>query len=473
MEKITINWFRKDLRLDDNPSLNFLSNLSLPILNIFIWDEEENLDKPIGSASKIWLYHSLVDLNNQLENKLLVLTGKAENIFEDLIKKYDIRTISWNRCYEPWRIKRDKILKIFLENQKISVKSFNGSLLWEPWNILKKDSTPYKVYSPFFKRGCLESDPPRKPISQTSKLNLFQAQRQISEIDDLKLFTNHAWTKTILKDWDISKVGAEKKKRSFFKYKIFNYKDGRNFPSRNSVSGLSPYINWGQISVNQLWDESHKLLVDDHQNPDILHFQSELGWREFSYNLLFHFPDINTKNFQEKFDNFPWINNEELLKKWQDGETGYPIIDAGMKELRKTGYMHNRVRMIVGSFLVKNLLIDWRLGEKWFWDNLFDADLANNSAGWQWVGGSGADAAPYFRIFNPITQGQKFDPDGTYTKQFLPVLEKIPQKFLFNPWDAPTDIREEASLYLGENYPFPIIDVKESRERALLAFKSI
>ena len=198
-----------------------------------------------------------------------------------------------------------------------------------------------------------------------------------------------------------------------------------------------------------------------------------MGWREFSYNLLFHFPDIITKSFQKKFENFPWINNQELLKKWQDGETGYPIIDAGMKELRKTGYMHNRVRMIVGSFLVKNLLIDWRLGEKWFWDNLFDADLANNSAGWQWVGGSGADAAPYFRIFNPITQGQKFDPEGTYTKQFLPVLEKIPQKFLFNPWDAPTDIREEASLYLGENYPFPIIDVKESRERALLAFKSI
>ena len=211
MEKIAINWFRKDLRLDDNPSLSYLSNLSLPILNIFIWDEEENLDKPIGSASKIWLYHSLLDLNNQLENKLLVMTGKAENVFKDLIKKYDIRTISWNRCYEPWRIKRDKILKTFLENKKISVKSFNGSLLWEPWNILKKDSTPYKVYSPFFKRGCLESDPPRKPILQPSKLNLFQAQKQISTIDNLKLFTNHTWTKTILKDWDISKVGAEKK----------------------------------------------------------------------------------------------------------------------------------------------------------------------------------------------------------------------------------------------------------------------
>ena len=208
MEKIAINWFRKDLRLDDNPSLNYLSNLSLPILNIFIWDEEDNLDKPIGSASKVWLYHSLLDLNNQLENKLLVMTGKAENVFKDLIKKYDIRTISWNRCYEPWRIKRDKILKIFLENKKISVKSFNGSLLWEPWNILKKDNTPYKVFSPFFKRGCLESDPPRKPILQPSKLNLFQAQRQISVIDDLKSLTNHTWAKRILKDWDISKFAA-------------------------------------------------------------------------------------------------------------------------------------------------------------------------------------------------------------------------------------------------------------------------
>ena len=277
----------------------------------------------------------------------------------------------------------------------------------------------------------------------------------------------------ILKKWNISESGANERKSIFFDDRIFKYKNGRNFPSMNSVSGLSPYISWGQVSVNELWYQCQNLLKTDQQNEDILHFLNELGWREFSYNLLYHFPQINIKNFQKKFDNFPWINNESLIKKWKKGETGYPIVDAGMKELRTTGYMHNRVRMIVGSFLVKNLLVDWRRGEEWFWDNLFDADMANNSAGWQWVGGSGADAAPYFRIFNPITQGQKFDPEGEYTKQFLPVLSKLPSKFLFNPWDAPSEIREKASVFLGKNYPFPIVDVKDSRQKALEAFKSL
>tara|TARA_B100000989_G_scaffold171946_1_gene128842 strand:+ start:10920 stop:12341 length:1422 start_codon:yes stop_codon:yes gene_type:complete len=471
MQKIAINWFRKDLRLHDNPSLAYLSKLSLPIINIFIWDAEENKEKPIGGASKIWLHYALHDLNKQLEYKLYVLSGKAEDIFNYLIREFQIQTISWNRCYEPWRIKRDKSVKKFLESKNITARSFNGSLLWEPWEILKKDSTPYKVYSPFFKRGCLNANPPRRPIKKIKKLNLFNFKNKISSIDDLKLVPCSNWPKKISKNWKISENGAVERKNLFFGEKIFNYKDGRNFPSMNSVSCLSPYINWGQISVNELWYKSQNLLINDSQNPNIIHFLSELGWREFSYNLLYHFPEINTKNFQNKFDNFPWVNNQNLIKRWQKGETGYPIVDAGMKELRTTGYMHNRVRMIVGSFLVKNLLVDWRYGEEWFWDNLFDADMANNSAGWQWVGGSGADAAPYFRIFNPITQGQKFDPEGEYTKFFLPMLSNLPSKFLFNPWEAPIEIREKASVFLGQNYPLPIVDVKESRQEALEAFK--
>ena len=473
MQKVAINWFRKDLRLHDNPSLDHLSKLSIPIINIFIWDEEENTEKPLGGATKVWLYHSLLDLNKQLENKLMVLSGKAENIYGDLLKKYQIKAISWNRCYEPWRIKRDKSLKKFLETQNIQVQSFNGSLLWEPWNILKKDSTPYKVYSPFFKRGCLDAAPPRQPTHKPKKLNLLDFENKKSAIEDLKLVPTQSWAKMIPRKWNISGSGANETKNVFFNSKIFKYKNGRNFPSMNSVSGLSPYINWGQVSVNELWYQCQDLLKTNKQNLDILHFLSELGWREFSYNLLYHFPQININNFQKKFDNFPWSNNESIIKKWQKGETGYPIVDAGMKELRTTGYMHNRVRMIVGSFLVKNLLVDWKRGEEWFWDNLFDADMANNSAGWQWVGGSGADAAPYFRIFNPITQGIKFDPEGEYTRHFLPVLSKLPSKFLFNPWDAPTDMREQASVFLGKNYPYPIVDVKDSRQKALEAFKSL
>ena len=234
---------------------------------------------------------------------------------------------------------------------------------------------------------------------------------------------------------------------------------------------MSPFIHWGLISPNILWFKSSNLEKNNDINIDI--FKSELGWREFSYYQLYHFPELIKKNLQPKFDNFPWVVNNNNLKKWQKGCTGYPIIDAGMMELWKTGYMHNRVRMIVGSFLVKNLLIDWRSGEKWFWDCLLDADLASNSASWQWVAGTGSDAAPYFRIFNPITQGKKFDEDGDYTKKFLPVLSKLPSKYLFEPWEAPLEVLKESGVELGKNYPLPIVDIKESRKIALEAFSTI
>ncbi len=202
-------------------------------------------------------------------------------------------------------------------------------------------------------------------------------------------------------------------------------------------------------------------------------FLSELGWREFSYNLLFNEPTLPTKNLQRKFDNFPWRDDEASLQRWQRGETGYPIVDAGMRELWQTGYMHNRVRMIVGSFLVKNLLLHWSHGARWFWDTLVDADLASNSASWQWIAGCGADAAPYFRIFNPVTQGKKFDPDGLYVRRFIPELSDLPEKWVHNPWEAPGSVLAEADVRLGDNYPEPIVDLKSSRERALSAFKSL
>ena len=470
MKKISINWFRKDLRLNDNPSLNFLSKKKLPVLNLFIIDSDNQ--KPIGSASKVWLHHSLKDLNEQLENNLLILQNEAQIVFERILKYFDVKFISWNRCYEPWRIKRDKNLKVFLKQKGISVNTFNASLLWEPWNILKKDLTPYKVYSPFYKRGCLNFQSPRLP-EKTSSFEILNFKDTIQSDQHFNLLPKVGWHKKIIKDWDISKKGMEKKKSYFFNNSLSSYKDGRNFPSLKSVSELSPFIQWGQISVNELWYRCQSHLNDEKIKDNAEHFMSELGWREFSYYLLYHFPSINTQNFQKKFDNFPWIENKEFLKRWQMGITGYPIVDAGMRELRLTGYMHNRVRMIVGSFLVKNLLIDWRKGEEWFWDNLFDADLANNSAGWQWVAGSGADAAPYFRIFNPVSQGQKFDKDGTYTKRFVPELLKLDPKFLFCPWEASNDVLKKANISLGVDYPRPIVDIKVSREKALKSFSSI
>lgn len=472
MSHFGINWFRKDLRLADNPSLNFLNESGLPILNIFIYDDVSCGSKNIGEASKVWLFNALKSLDIQLEKNLVFFKGNAIDVFKYLIKNFDVKNVSWNRCYEPWSIERDKKIKSFLKNSMINVKTFNGSLLWEPWNILKDDGSPYRVYSPYYKRGCLNSQKPRYPI-KAKKIKYFSGKINSLKLEQLDLLPQKSWVNTIISNWDISEKGAHKKKSFFLKNGLKNYKLGRNFPSENNTSFLSPYIHWGIISPNTLWYECESYNENEIYTDDIGHFKSELGWREFSYYLLYHFPKLNTENFQLKFNNFPWIENKNFLSKWQIGMTGYPIIDAGMRELRQTGFMHNRVRMIVGSFLVKNLLIDWREGENWFWNNLFDADLANNSAGWQWVAGSGADAAPYFRIFNPISQGLKFDYDGKYTKKFVPELKKIPTKFLFSPWDLSKEELTKYEVKLGYDYPNPIVNLKESREKALLAFKSI
>ncbi|MBA24951.1 MAG: deoxyribodipyrimidine photolyase, partial [Candidatus Marinimicrobia bacterium] len=288
-------------------------------------------------------------------------------------------------------------------------------------------------------------------------------------LNSLNLLPKFKWYKKLETHWDIGEKGAKKSFKNFINNGLSNYKKGRNFPSEKNVSRLSPHIHFGEISINRIWSEIEKQKPTN--NTD--HFKSELGWREFSYNLLYFNKDLSRKNYQEKFDFFPWEYDEKKFYAWKKGLTGYPIVDAGMRELWQTGYIHNRVRMIVGSFLVKNLLIDWRYGERWFWNCLVDADLANNSASWQWVAGSGADAAPYFRIFNPVIQGFKFDENGKYTKKFIPELKNIPNKFLFNPWECPKEILEKVGIKLGDNYPKPIVDLKNSRNDALLAYQKI
>ena len=269
--------------------------------------------------------------------------------------------------------------------------------------------------------------------------------------------------------WQIGEEGAYKRFQTFIKEGLSSYKEGRNIPSEPFVSRLSPHLRWGEISPNQLWYLVRN--IGDDSNID--HFCSELGWREFSYSQLFHNPDLPRKNLQAKFDGFPWAENDDYLRAWQTGQTGVPMVDAGMRELWQTGYMHNRVRMIVGSYLVKNLRLHWHHGERWFWDTLVDADLANNSASWQWIAGCGADAAPYFRIFNPVTQGQKFDPQGHYIRQYIPEIAGLPNKYLFSPWEAPAEVLQAAGIKLDSTYPSPIVNLKQSREAALEAFKSL
>ena len=466
-EKIAIHWFRQDLRLNDNKSL-FEASKHKNVLPIYILDDCNSKEFRIGSASRLWLHYSLKSLNKSLDGKLSVYSGNPEDILKDILNRYEVEAIYWNRCYEPWRIKRDSEIKANLKKREIEVDTFNSSLLWEPWSIKKDDGTPYKVFTPFYRKGCLNAEKPSSPISKPKDVCFLFDQHQIG-IDKLNLLPSKGWGDKIKSSWNIGEEAAHKRFDQFIEEGLSSYKEGRNVPSKPYVSRLSPHIHFGEISSNQLW-YSVRSIGDD---KNIEHFCSELGWREFSYSQLFQNPELPKKNLQSKFDAFPWNDDESLLTAWKKGKTGIPMVDAGMRELWQTGYMHNRVRMIVGSFLVKNLRLHWHHGERWFWDTLFDADLANNSASWQWIAGCGADAAPYFRIFNPVMQGQKFDPNGEYVRQYIPEISSLPNKYLFNPWEASDEILKKASIKLGSTYPFPIVDLKESRELALLAFQSL
>lgn len=463
---IVLHWFRQDLRVLDNPALHAAADAGR-VLPVFILDDEDAGELASGGASRVWLHHSLKSLDQSLRNKLACFSGSAESILDRLLDEHDIEAVYWNRCYEPWRVERDQRIKEKLKKAGTAVKSFNGSLLWEPWEPLKADGTPYKVFTPFYKKGCLNAPPPREPLPAPENLEVTAIDHD--GIDGLGLLPDIRWDSKMVNHWTMGEAGAADRLQAFLDDGITDYKEGRNFPAQQYVSRLSPHLHFGEVSPNQVWYAAKDRRKGD--NLDV--FLSELGWREFSYSQLYHFPELPWKNLQSKFDRFPWRKDNDALKRWQRGQTGYPIVDAGMRELWETGYMHNRVRMIVGSFLVKNLLLHWRDGERWFRDCLFDHDLASNSAGWQWVAGCGADAAPYFRVFNPVTQGEKFDAEGEYTRHWVPELADMPKKYLFKPWEAPENVLRAAGVELGVDYPEPIVDVKASRESALAAFQSI
>tara|TARA_B100000470_G_scaffold56773_1_gene42838 strand:- start:6246 stop:7670 length:1425 start_codon:yes stop_codon:yes gene_type:complete len=467
-KNIALHWFRQDLRLSDNPSLYHASNNN-QVLPIYILDDENSGEFSMGRASRFWLHHSLKDLKESLNQNLSIFQGDPLKTLLEIINRNNVTSVYWNRCYEPWRIKRDTQIKSKLESKGISVFTYNGSLLWEPWTIKKNDGTPYKVFTPFFRKGCLNSKEPRKPLPRVNNSNFINDKNLSLNLSDLSLLPPVRWDIPMESHWNIGEMGAYDRLSKFIDSGINHYKDGRNFPAKPFVSRISPHIHFGELSPNQAW----YLAKEKGGDKNIDHFLSELGWREFSYSQLYFNPQLPRKNLQSKFDAFPWGNNPQNLLAWQKGQTGIPMVDAGMRELWLTGSMHNRVRMVVGSFLVKNLLLNWHHGERWFWDCLVDADLASNSASWQWIAGCGADAAPYFRIFNPVTQGKKFDPDGEYIRQYIPELKKLPNKFLYNPWEAPKEVLDKANIVIGKDYPEPIIDLKNSREKALNAFKSL
>lgn len=466
-KKLAIVWFRQDLRLHDHPAL-FHASEHYDILPIYILDHVNAKDHAIGGASAWWLHHSLTSLNQSIDNHLSVYLGDAETVFEDILSRMDVDAIYWNRCYEPWRMDRDTKIKANLQKKGLDIKTYQASLLWEPWQVKKADGTHYKVFTPFYRKGCLNASTPRQPFPKPKSLSWIKDPKSI-DISALKLLPKKNWSDMLSPHWHIGEEGAMTRLENFIDEGLEFYKEGRNTPAKPFVSRLSPHLHLGEISPNQIWYALKSL--EDNENID--HFCSELGWREFSYSQLYHQPDLPWKNLQSKFDRFPWKENPDHLKAWKNGMTGIPMVDAGMRELWQTGFMHNRVRMITGSFLVKNLLLHWHHGERWFWDTLVDADLANNSASWQWIAGCGADAAPYFRIFNPVTQGQKFDPDGTYIRQYIPEIAKLPNKYLFSPWEAPDSILKSCGIELGVTYPKPIVDLKSSRQSALNAFQAL
>ncbi|MGB0468784.1 MAG: cryptochrome/photolyase family protein [Pontibacterium sp.] len=464
---LTIVWFEQDLRLSDNPA--FTAAVAKDhILPVYILDNDNAGEYQMGGASRWWLHHSLTELNKKLDGKLNFFQGDPLSVIDALCRRFNVTDVFWNRRYEPWRLGRDKKITTRLLKQGVSVKAFNAALINEPWTILKKDGTPYKVFTPYHRQVAVAGIE-TEALMAPQRLGSLYSDSQAITLDELALLPNLGWDAQFYDCWSPGESGAQSCLYAFLANRFRNYKEGRDFPALKTVSTLSPHLHFGEISPRQI----HNALISVPDDSNREHFLRELHWREFSYYLLFHWPELPDKNLKTRFNHFPWKHNSDALVYWQRGLTGYPLVDAGMRELWQTGFMHNRVRMITASFLVKNLLVDWREGARWFWDCLVDADLASNSASWQWVAGCGTDASPYFRIFNPITQGEKFDPEGVYTRHYLPELKDLPAKYLYRPWEAPPDVLKKANIILGQTYPMPIVDIKVSREKALAAYAQL
>lgn len=463
---IALVWFRQDLRLTENPAFITACNHHDVVIPLYIYDKNTMV---LRGAQEWWLHHSLISLNESLQRiglNLILRQGEPLQTIVDLVSELSIDAVYWNRCYEPLVIDRDKKIKTTLLEQNLQVNSFNGSLLNEPWTIKNKSGDYFKVFTPYWK-NCLQQISP--PLFQSITHTPTSIDVRSDNLDEWNLLPIRPnWASQFSEYWQPGETGAEYNLNLFIKDNLTGYKHNRDFPIKSATSKLSPHLHFGEISPWTIWRAVEIAKLDI--SCDLVsaaHFLSELGWREFSYHLIYHLPTLPHENFRKVFDAFPWQTNEAAFARWKKGETGYPIVDAGMRELWTTGYMHNRVRMIVASFLTKHLLIDWRLGADWFLDTLLDADLANNSAAWQWVAGCGADAAPYFRIFNPILQSEKFDPTGGYIRQWVPELAHLTNQYIHTPWLAPN------AAILARSYPKPIVDHNEARLRALDYYKSL
>ena len=476
LDQAIIVWFRQDLRVEDNPALLAAVETKLPIIPLYIVPITEATWAP-GAASRVWLHLSLLAFQNELKelhSRLIVREGEIFSQLINIMKGSGARSIVWNRCYEPQTIARDIKIKDNLKKEGFEVKTFNGSLLNEPWQIKQKNDKPYQVFTPFW-QACLKRGDVEMPSKAPHQLLSPKTWPKSLAVEELNLLPKINWANEIMEFWPAGTKPAQVKFKKFI-HNMGQYNLGRDRPDLDNVSYLSPYLHLGQLSPRQIVYAIQGAMQKNKQKDFVAGAQTylkEIFWREFAYHLLFYFPYTTDKPLKEQYNKFPWHSNKVRLQAWQQGKTGYPIVDAGMRQLWQIGWMHNRVRMIVASFLVKDLLIPWQLGAKWFWDTLIDADLANNTLGWQWSAGCGADAAPYFRVFNPISQGKKYDPEGEYVKRFIPELKNLPIEYIHSPWLAGENVLRAAKVVLGKDYPKPIVDHNQARLNALAAWRQI
>lgn len=449
-DRPAIVWFRDDLRVADNPALHAAAQTGRPVLCVFVWDDETPELRAPGGAGRWWLHHSLASLAESLErlgSRLVLLSGPSESVIATLLRETDAAAIFWNRRYGGVERRIDESVKTAARAAGVEAASFAANLLFEPWTIRTGQGTPFSVYTPFW-RACLAAAAPRRPGPAPREVLGASVPQSLDTVtlDDLGLLpTRPDWAGGLRETWEPGEAAAHEQLQRFLADDLGDYREQRDVPGVDATSRLSPRLRWGELSPHQVWHatiEKRRGATAESAST----FLSEVGWREFAYHTLFEHPDLATVNIHREYDSFPWPRlHPSALRAWEQGRTGVPLVDAGMRELWRTGVMHNRVRMVTASFLIKNLLIDWRRGEQWFWDTLVDADPANNAFNWQWVAGSGADAAPYFRIFNPELQRKKFDPQGEYVRRWVP------------EWDTP-------------DYPEPIVDLAETRQAALAAY---
>lgn len=473
-------WFRRDLRLADHPALLAALERHEKVVPVYIHAPEEEAPWQPGAASRWWLHHSLAALDASLRGlgaRLLIRSGETLAELRRLVAETGAGAVYWNRLYEPALIVRDTRIKQALREDGLDAESFNSALLVEPWEVKTGGGEPYRVFTPFWRNAGAR--PQRDPLPAPSAWPAGSNGLAAAPVEALKLLPAISWDTGLRGHWTPGEAGAWARLESYCEHAAASYRERRDEPGFDGTSGMSPYLHFGEIGPVQIAARLRRLATEA-SAPGLLanveHYVRELGWREFAHHLLFHFPRTPDQPLVDKFASFPWrqpADYAEDLRAWQRGRTGIPIVDAGLRQLWTTGWMHNRVRMIVASFLTKNLLIPWQEGSRWFWDTLVDASLANNTLGWQWSAGCGADAAPYFRIFNPVLQSAKFDARGAYVRRWVPELARLPDEALHAPWQAKPSIWLAAKFAPGQDYPTPLVELSVSRDRALAAYGRI